>query len=240
MNKIFNVNLGGYPFTIDEDAFAKLNRYLDTIEAHFSTSEGCDEILEDIEARMAELFNEKAKAKSIVTLKDLDDVIAIMGKPEDFGAASLEDDTGYQAEYTSRKSGPKRAKTTIKTGKRLFRDGEDKVIGGVCSGVAAYFGIQDPLWIRLGWIISVMILGIPLILYPVLWAIVPLAKTAGDKLAMKGEPANISNIAKTVEEELQDLSKTINEMTKDFGSKKKTLAARPFHRSVALRKGFLY
>jgi len=236
MNKIFNVNLGGYPFTIDENAYHKLNIYLDTIAAHFADSEGCDEILEDIEARMAELFNEKMKNKAIVDNKDLQDVIAIMGKPEDFGAAAISDDEAYEsASHKTRKEQPR-----VKTGKRLFRDGEEKVIAGVCSGVASYFGIQDPLWVRLGWIVAVMLLGIPLILYPLLWIIVPEAKTAGDKLAMKGEPANISNIAKTVEDELQDLSNTINEMAKDFGSKKKTLVAPHFRQSPALRKGFLY
>ncbi len=239
MNKIFNVNLGGYPFTIDEDAYHKLNRYLDTITAHFADSEGCDEILEDIEARIAELFVDKIKTKSIVNSKDLEEVISIMGRPEEFGASPLDEETteeAYDTHHTSRR----RDRTTIKTGKRLFRDGEEKVIGGVCSGIAAYFGIADPLWVRLGWLALTVFLGIPLLIYPLLWIIVPMAKTSGDKLAMKGEPANISNIAKTVEEELTDLSNTINEIAKDFGSKKKVLEAPLFHRSLALRRGFLY
>jgi len=87
--------------------------------------------------------------------------------------------------------------------------------------------------------VSVFLIGIPLLLYPLLWIITPEAKTAGDKLSMKGEPATISNIAKTVEDELNDLSKTINEMTKDFGSKKKVKSSPPFRQSMALRKGFL-
>lgn len=223
MNKIFNVNLGGYPFTIDEDAYHRLNKYLDTIAKHFADSEGCDEILEDIEARMAELFNDRVKTKSIVTLKDLDDVIGVMGRPEDFGAEAMDDDESTSEPRSNRSQ--KSASGGIKTGKRLFRDSEEKVIGGVCSGMAAYLGIQDPLWVRLAWIASVFIIGIPVILYPILWLIVPEAKTAGDKLAMRGEPANISNIAKTVEEELSDLSNTINEIAKDLTSKKKDLRA---------------
>jgi len=236
MNKIFNVNLGGYPFTIDEDAYQKLNRYLDTISAHFADSEGCEEILEDIEVRMAELFNDKIKNKTIVDRKDLEEVILIMGRPEDFGAEAIDDEEPQQ--FTSHRT--TRKQSTIKTGKRLFRDTDEKVIGGVASGMAAYFGIEDPLWVRLLWIAAFFLMGIPILIYPLLWIILPEAKTAGDKLAMRGEAATISNIAKTVEEELNELSSTINEMAKDFGSKKKTLEAPHFHRSMALRKGFLY
>lgn len=236
MKKIFNVNLGGYPFTIDEDAYHQLNRYLDTISAHFSDSEGCEEILEDIESRVAELFNEKLKNKSIIDNKDLEDVITVMGRPEDFGAETIDEEPLQSAGSTRSWSN----RTTIKTGKRLFRDTDEKVIGGVASGMAAYFGIEDPLWVRLAWILAFFIMGLPILIYPLLWIIVPEAKTAGDKLAMRGEPANISNIAKTVEEELNELSSTINEMAKDFGSKKKALEAPRFHRSMALRKGFLH
>jgi len=232
MNKIFNVNLGGYPFTMDEDAYHKLNRYLDTIAAHFAESEGCDEILEDIEARMAELFNDRLKTKAIVNVKDLEGVISIMGRPEDFGASPIEDEPIYNNRNSSRNT-----KSKIKVGKRLFRDGEEKVIGGVCSGIAAYFGITDPIWVRVGWFLSVIFLGIPLLIYPLLWVIVPVAKTAGDKLAMKGEPANISNIAKTVEDELNDLSNTINEMAKDLGSKKKNIKGSYFSPISGLKKG---
>lgn len=239
MNKIFNVNLGGYPFTIDENAYHKMNNYLDTIENHFSNSEGCDEILEDIEARMAELFNAKLKDKSIVSMKDLEEVISIMGRPEDFGAEALEDDYTEEEPSFSGKINSTRKRGKIKTGKRLFRDPEDKVIGGVASGMAAYFGLEDPLWIRLLWVVGVMA-GIPVILYVILWLIVPEAKTAGDKLAMKGEAATINNIAKTVEEELNDLSEKINKIAKDnFGSKKKTLVPPAFHQKRPLRKGSL-
>lgn len=184
---------------------------------------------------MAELFNEKVKTKAIIGMRDLDDVISIMGRPEDFGATSMDEDTAE--EYTSNTS-TKTDKTRIKTGKRLFRDGEDKVVGGVCSGVAAFFGIEDPLWVRLGWIVATMMLGIPLILYPILWLIVPEARTAGDKLSMKGEAVNIDNIAKTIEEEFEGLSGRINDFTKDLG-KKKTLEPPHLRQRMPLRKGFL-
>jgi phage shock protein PspC (stress-responsive transcriptional regulator) len=223
MNNITTVNLGGYPFTIDENAHEALELYLETIEAHFSDSEGCDEILDDIEARIAELFSDFLQGKSIVTLKEYDAMVKVMGRPEDFGAEAMEDDE-MDIPKASNKKNRKGKYSHIKTGKRLFRDPEEKVIGGVCSGVAAYFGVADPLWIRLGFIALVFIGGISVLLYPILWAIVPPAKTAGDKLKMKGEPATVSNIAKTVEEELTELSNKITEISKDLGSKKKVKA----------------
>lgn len=219
MNEILNVNLGGYPFTIDNDAYHQINKYLNAIQRHFADSDGCDEILDDIEARMAELFTEFLQGKQIITLKELDAVIKVMGKPEDFGAESYDDEDveDMQKESTSFKD----RYSHIKTGKRFYRDPEEKVIGGVCGGIAAYFGIENPMWIRLGFIALIFIGGIPIIIYPILWAIVPEAKTAGDKLKMRGEPATVSNIARTVEQELNELSDKITEMSKDLGSKKK-------------------
>ena len=131
----------------------------------------------------------------------------------------------------------------MKTGKRLFRNEDEKIIGGVASGLSAYFGISDPVWIRLGFLF-LAISGVGILPYIVLWIIVPKAKTAGDKLEMRGEPVNVHSIARTVEEELTDLSERITEMTKDFGkefkSKKKILDPPPFQQEEPLRKGFLY
>ena len=223
MNNITTVNLGGYPFTIDENAHQALELYLETIEAHFSDSEGCDEILDDIEARIAELFSDFLQGKSIVTLKEYDAMVKVMGRPEDFGAESFDEDE-KETQQSSSSQKKKGKYSHIKTGKRLFRDPDEKVIGGICSGVAAYFGIADPLWVRLAFIALALIGGVSVLLYPILWAIVPPAKTAGDKLKMKGEPATVSNIAKTVEEELTELSNKITEISKDLGSKKKVKA----------------
>jgi phage shock protein PspC (stress-responsive transcriptional regulator) len=239
MNKIFNVNLGGYPFTIDENAYHHLNKYLDTIKRHFSDSEGCEEILYDIEVRMAELFQDKVKGKSIVSMKELDEVIKILGRPEDFGAAAIDDDEEFDPQQKKRT----RSRGSIKTGKRLFRNPDEKIIGGVASGLSAYFGVSDPVWIRLGFLF-LAISGVGILPYIVLWIIVPAAKTSGDKLEMRGEPVNVNNIARTVEEELTDLSERITEMTKDLGkefkSKKKVLNPPHFQQEEPLRKGFLY
>jgi len=214
MNKVHNVNLGGYPFTIDEDAYS-------AIQDHFADSDGCDEILDDIEARIAELFTEYLDGGAIVTTREFDSMVKVMGRPEDFGADPIDD---YDDESTSdnhSKSAHKGKYDHIKTGKRLYRDEEDKVIGGVCSGIAAYFGIADPLWVRLIFLALVFLFGTSIVLYPLLWAITPKAETASDKLKMRGEPATVSNIAKTIEEELSELSSKISEISKDLSSKKK-------------------
>jgi len=237
MNEIRNVNLGGYPFTIDNDAYHQINKYLSAIERHFADSDGCEEILDDIEARMAELFTEVLNGKAIIGKKEFEAVVKVMGRPEDFGAESYDDEVEEEY-YGSQRKSTKGRYSHIKTGKRFFRDPEEKVIGGVCGGIAAYFGIENPMWIRLGFLALIFFAGIPIILYPILWAIVPEAKTAGDKLKMRGEPATVSNIARTVEEELNELSNKITEISKDLGSKKKILNRDRFHREESSPKEY--
>lgn len=215
MNKIFNINLGGYPFTIDEDAYQKLDKYLKTVAKHFSTSEGCDEIVSDIESRIAELFNEHLKGRPIVSMREVEKVIAVMGTPEEFGASE-----GGQEQEEDQKQENRDSAKSWKTGKRLFRDPDEKVIGGVCSGLAAYFGVDDPVWVRIAFAIA-FFTGFGFVLYMVLWIALPEAKTSGDKLSMRGERIDVSNIAKQVEDEMNQLADTISEMTKEFGSKKK-------------------
>ena len=214
MNKTFNINLGGFPFAIDEDAFEYVQAYLSTIKNHFSASEGCDEILYDIEVRMAELFQEHLRGRTIISMKEVDEVIMIMGKPEDFGAEPM-------SEAFNHKTNKNSSSSKINTGKRLFRDPEDKKIGGVCSGIAAYLGVEDPLWVRLVFIVLIFTGGFGILGYIILWALLPEAKTAGDKLAMRGEPTTINNIANLVEEELTQLGDKINEWSKDLGTQKK-------------------
>ena len=215
MNKIFNINLGGYPFTIDDDAYVKLDKYLITIRRHFSTSEGCDDIIADIEIRIAELFNEQLKGQPIVGMREVEKMISVMGTPEEFGATAEEDisDRDSNSSSESRSRG-------YSTGKRLFRDPDEKVIAGVCSGLAAYFGIEEPVWIRLFFFL-LLFTGFAPIIYIVLWIAIPEAKTSGDKLGMRGEKIDVSSIARKVEEEINNLTDTITEMTRDFKSKKK-------------------
>lgn len=220
MNKISNINLGGSPFVIDEDAYQALDSYLKTIHRHFRSSEGYEEITTDIEARMAELFQERLGTRPIITSKDVEAVIAIMGTPEDFGAEPLE---GQPAAGGSDPKSDRKWK--LKTGKRLFRNPDEEVIGGVCSGVAAYFGIQDPLWVRIAFILLVFSGGFSVAVYLILWAILPKAESASDRLAMRGEPINVSNIGKIIEEEFEHVSQKVSEigdeLKAEFGTKKK-------------------
>src|SRR5688572_19094921 len=139
MNKTININLGGYPFVIDEDAFETANRYLHTLGRHFGVGEGSEEIMQDIESRMGELINRKKGMRTIVNKLDVLEAIAILGTPEE-----LKDIDFSEMDHKS-----KRESFQLKTGKRLFRDPNDKIFGGVCSGLAAYFGIHDTVWVRI-------------------------------------------------------------------------------------------
>lgn len=224
MNKVTNINLGGFPFAMDEDAYQKMDRYFEAIERHFRHSEGFEEITTDIEYRIAEILNERLGKRQIVTLIDVEEVIAIMGTAEDFGAESMGEPE------TTRSEGKGSTYTYIKTGKRIFRDPDNKVLGGVCSGLAAYFGVHEPLWFRIGFLI-LLFAGVTPILYPFLWIVIPMAKTSSDKLAMRGEPINVSNIAKTVEEELQELTNKISDLSNELKSKKKGMRSRRRNRT---------
>lgn len=219
MNKVLNINLGGYPFTVDDDAYAHLQNYLNTIRHHFKSSEGVEEITSDIEGRIAELFQETSIGqRPIISLRDVNDAISIMGTPQEFGAESL-DETFEPTEKRTYRSHKDKG---LKTGKRLFRNPDEEVVGGVCSGIAAYFGIEDPLWVRLGFVIFSLSGGLGIPAYFILWAILPTADSASDKLSMRGEPINVSNIGKIIEEEIDNITDTVSDFGNEFGSKKKS------------------
>lgn len=201
MNKTISINLGGFFFHIDEDAYQKLSRYFDAVKRSLSP-EGRDEIIKDIESRIAELFQERIKnEKQVITLSEIDEVIAIMGQPEDY---KIDEETSYSNERSHTSS--------AKTGrnKRLYRDKDNAILGGVASGFGHYFNI-DPLWIRLGIVLIVVAgVGSPILIYLLLWVIVPEAITTSQKLEMRGEPITISNIEKKVKEGINDISDKIN------------------------------
>lgn len=210
MNKTLNINLGGYPFVIDEDAYDTANHYLHTLSRHFGTGEGAEEIMHDIESRMGELINKKKGARTIVNKLDILDAIAVLGTPEELKDINFSEDLGKA----------RKANTSfqLKTGKRLFRDTNDKIIGGVCSGLSAYFGIQDVVWMRIAFVLFTVLGGSGVLVYLVLWAVIPSAKTVSDRLEMMGEPTNVNNIARVVKEELEQFSNTVHEK---FGKKNK-------------------
>jgi len=206
MKKVININLGGKSFTVNEDAYTKLDKYLRSIERHFAKSSGYEDILYDIENRIAELFEEDEKNGTIITNEKVEKIVSIMGKPEHFDDEFVDDEPEtFSNPY-------------IKTGKRLFRDPDDIVIGGVAAGLSSYFGIKDPIFLRIFFVI-LGFSGIGVLPYLILWIAVPSAKSSSDRLAMKGEDINIDSIAKKVEESILDLKDKLEDLGNDLKSK---------------------
>ncbi len=214
MNKTVNINLGGMFFHIDEDAYQKLSRYFDAIKRSLSNSSGQDEIIKDIEMRVSELLTEKQKSeKHVVGLKDVDEVIAVMGQPEDYKIDNEENET-----KTSNFS-------TSKT-RKLYRDTDNGMIGGVLAGLGHYLGI-DKVWLRIIMLILLFTFGTGALAYIILWIVMPEAKTTSEKIEMTGEPVNISNIEKKVREEFDSVSEKIKNVDYDkYGNQIKSGAER--------------
>jgi phage shock protein PspC (stress-responsive transcriptional regulator) len=198
MNKTVNINLANVLFHIDEEAFNKLKRYLEAIKRSFSGTAGSDEIIADIEARIAELFRERMEnERQVITMKEVDAVIQVMGQPED-----------YQVDEDIFEDAPRSESRQTSRPKKLYRDVENKYIGGVCAGLEHYLGI-DSLWIRLIFIFFALATGFGFIAYILLWILVPEAVTTSQKLDMKGEPVNISNIEKKIKEGYEDVAEKV-------------------------------
>ncbi|MBD0724823.1 hypothetical protein B6A10_06490 [Flavobacterium sp. L1I52] len=200
MNKTVNINLGGMFFHIDEDAYQKLSRYFDAIKRSLKNSSGQDEIIKDIEIRIAELLNEKQISdKHVVGLREVDEIIAIMGQPEDY---IIEDEPKAFENQSQNTSANYRSK-------KLYRDSDKGMIGGVAAGLSHYFGI-DVVWIRIALVLLIFAgVGTGFIAYIILWIVTPEARTTSEKIAMTGEPVNISNIEKKVREEFESVSDKI-------------------------------
>lgn len=216
MNKTVNINLGGMFFHIDEDAYLKLTRYFDAIKRSLNNSSGQDEIIKDIEMRVSELLTEKQKSeKHVVGLKDVDEVIAVMGQPEDYRIEDEENANQSFNNYSARKH------------KKLYRDKENGMIGGVATGLGHYFGI-DAVWIKIIFLIFVFAgFGTGILAYFVLWIVTPEAVTTSEKLEMTGEPVTISNIEKKVREEIDSLSEKFKNADYDkMGNQVKSGAGR--------------
>ena len=212
MNKTVNINLAGVFFHIDEDAFLKLNDYLNAIKKSFTDAQGREEIIQDIEARIAELFSEKMKSeKQVVSIHEVDAIIEIMGQPEDY---MVDDDIFEDQE-------PKSSHTEYKKPKKLYRDRDHSYIAGVSSGLGHYLHI-DAIWIRILWVLlTIVSSGGFALVYIIFWIVVPEAITTSEKLEMKGEPINISNIEKKVKEGFD----TVSDKFKDVDYKKYTQKA---------------
>src|SRR5690606_19894901 len=203
---------GGYALVIDEDAYEVAERYLNTLTRHFAKSESSAEIMEDIETRMGELVSKNKGTRTIVSKIDVLDAISVLGTPEEMGNIDFSEGVYQQQKREDRKP------FQLKTGKRLFRDPDDKIIGGVCSGLAAYFGIKDPIWVRLAFALLVTVAGTGVLAYFLIMILTPEAKTVSDRLEMMGEPTNVNNIAKMVRDGVEDIGDKLQDT---FSRKKK-------------------
>ncbi len=213
MNKTVTINISGIIFHIEEDAYDSLSKYLSTIKGYFSKTDGGNEIMSDIEARIAELLQSRINAvKQVILMADVEHVMDIMGKPEEFGAEPASGSNKGAGEEE-----PSQQYTHEKVKRRLFRNPDEKAIGGVCSGLAAYFDI-DTVWVRLAMFLLIFFGGISIWVYIILWLVIPQAKTTADKFAMRGEPANVNTIFKSFKEEAEDVKNRFDKYGRDFKS----------------------
>jgi phage shock protein PspC (stress-responsive transcriptional regulator)/uncharacterized membrane protein len=192
MIKTFNINLAGQIFNINEDAYEHLSGYFNSLRSFYKDEADKNEIIRDIEGRFAELFLAKGK-NYIITKKDTDEVVALMGNPQEFDEETTQEAAAETAQTVS---------TTLPTGKRLYRDPDDSLVAGVCSGISSYLGVSDPIWVRIAFILITLFTGFGFLAYPILWFIMPEALTSTQKLEMKGEAINLSNIEKQVKEDV--------------------------------------
>ncbi|MBD3748285.1 MAG: PspC domain-containing protein [Sphingobacteriales bacterium] len=198
MNKTIIMNISGVIFHIEEDAYEILKNYMNKIKAHFASYRDNFEIITDIENRIAEMFSDLliADHKQVIVQTDVETVIAKMGNPSDF-----EDEN---SEFTSSDE----VELNIK--RKLYRDIDDRIIGGVCSGIGHYFGVEAK-WFRIAFFLLFVLYGFGLLPYILLWIVMPKAKTRAEKMEMKGEKINLHTFQKNFEEELDAVKTKFND-----------------------------
>lgn len=231
MKKNISINIFGTIYAIDEDAYQLLENYLQSMKNYFSSQEGGDEIADDIEHRVAELLWEyKNRGMEAVNIETVKEIINKVGNPSDIddGGASVHNDSTVGEEEAEVNDGREtmtffdRVKHHVRT-HHLYRNTKDKVLGGVCSGMAEYFGAGDVVFWRAGFIVLAFLLskvtiwwlpdffnGIVPVMYIILWIVVPEAKTPEDKLRMKGRKVNPETLKQQVvsdSEEQQEKSR---------------------------------
>lgn len=208
MKKTLTVNLGGTVFHIDEDAYQLLDKYLTNLRIHFRKEEGSDEIMNDFEMRISELFNERVRlGYGVITIEHVEEVIKRMGRPEELFEGEGEEEKAEKEEAKTYAH----AEEEVSGGKKkLMRDPDNRILGGVAGGIAAYMG-WDVTAVRLVMILLLFVPYAPIIVvYLILWIVMPLARTAADKLMMRGENVTLENIGKTVTDGFEKVSSNVN------------------------------
>lgn len=223
MKKTLQINLGGRHFHIDEDGYSKLNHYLDSLKSHFSTEgESGKEIVEDIEQRIAELLeNRITPVKQAISLEDVQEIIGILGRVEDFVYDGQPDEASKQNQTDRRDQ------------RRFFRDNERGYLGGVSAGLGEYFNI-NPIWIRLAFIALCFLKGLGLLIYVILWIVVPKARTTAEKLQMKGMPVTLSTIKESVNAEYDKVKSGFNTMGTSSAAERTRNAFEHIMRAIGL------
>lgn len=205
MKKTLSVNLGGSVFHIDEDAYASLTAYLNEVKHHLGDEASAEEVLNDIEHRMGELFNEWMQGRrQVVTMADVNKVIDILGRPEQYDNTS--DTTTDNASNNA--AGSKEGARYEEAGsnryeqrrRKLYRDPEGAVLAGVTTGLSKFFGVSE-VFFRLGFILLTFFGLSGVLMYILCWIVIPEARTASQRLEMEGEDVTIDNIEKKVKEE---------------------------------------
>lgn len=225
MNKTLTVNLNNSVYNIDDSAFDVLRDYLESLKKHFDGEEGADEILSDIEARISELFNARIRyGMQVITLREVNEVIGIMGHPEDFEKDILEPESTESSESTEKNRTADDEKTeeepagtykeTAKEQKRFFRNPDNRMLGGVASGLACYVGV-DTTVIRIIFVILAFFWGTSIWIYLLLWLFIPEAQTATQKLQMMGEAVTVDNIKRIVKEEMEKTNEIFKNVQKN-------------------------
>ena len=230
MKNNIRVNINGVIFNIDEDAHRELKNYLDRLRYHFGKGQSADEIIDDIEARIAEMFIEKNGTDTVVDKALVEEVIKTMGEPSEI--YDQDDSIPYEEAYTKTSSG------NVK--RKLYRDPDNKVVGGVAGGLSAYFEI-DSVWIRLAFVL-LTISGMSLFIYIVLWIVIPMANTTAQKLEMRGEEVTLESIRRTIRDEYDDLTGSFNDMADKHFRKKKgelTIFEKIAHVIVSILTGII-
>jgi len=210
MNKTIIININSIVFHIEEDAYETLRAYMIDIKKHFGNSTESKEILEDIENRIAEMFSERIHSgrKEVINQADVREVIQQMGQVSDFD--ERQDET---QDYNQAKAQQDAFSDSF--GKKLMRDPDDKVLGGVCSGLGYYFKIE-PRWVRVLFVLFLLIGGSGFLLYFILWIVMPEAETRADKMAMRGEEPNLQNFKKSFDEDVRNFADNFSEAGAQF------------------------
>ncbi len=212
MKKTVTINISGHMFYIDDDAYTRLRSYLDKIESTFRTQESGDEIIADIESRVAEIFNERINRETgVVTLTMVEEVVATMGEPEQFEEGETED---------KKASAPHSSTMFRKASRRFYRDIDSRVFGGVCAGIAAYFGIDVVVVRVLTVILTILTSGTIGLIYVILWIALPPARTTAQKLQMRGERITIENIERSIRDEYDEVKKKFGHFKESSAYKK--------------------